>query len=112
MSNTPESEFDLELHFLPAWATQPAKPNRYAQYEGGADRGGDHRKERRDRPPRRTQAQPARGPFPSQDRPRMDRSGPPRRDHKDRGRERPGPPAPPLPEVNVAFVPDDAGVDS
>jgi hypothetical protein len=111
MSNTPESEFDLELHFLPAWATQPAKPNRYAQYEGGADRGGDHRKERRDRPPRRMQAQPARGPsIPGSAADGPIRAAPAR--SQDRGRERPGPPAPPLPEVNVAFVPDDAGVDS
>lgn len=42
----------------------------------------------------------------------MDRSRPARSDRQDRGRDRPAAPPPPLPEVNVTFVPDDAGVDS
>ena len=124
MSTSPESEFDLELHFLPAWAQQPAQPNRYAKFAGEPERDDDRRRDRPDRPqgrrdrpagrqpgPRDPQGEGRRAPFPrtgGDQRGRDDRRqgpGPNRRD------QRSAPPAPLL-EINVAFKPDDKGVDS
>ena len=34
MSNTQESEFDLEKLFLPAWATDTPSVNKYANFTG------------------------------------------------------------------------------
>lgn len=126
MSKSSDQDFDLELHFLPAWAQKPAQETRYADYAGpteGRDTG-ERRERRRDRgpggprPPRRGDDRPrgrdgqrppgteAKGPRP----PRGDRrergKGPPGRD------QRPAPPPAPLPEVQASFVPDDKGVDS
>src|SRR5437763_16270997 len=78
-SKPPESELDLDLQFLPAWAQQAPDINRYAKYkgdEGGFDRKGGGRGRdggRFDRSPGRS---------PSGDRGR----GPSR----DRGPQRPG----------------------
>lgn len=126
MSKSSDQDFDLELHFLPAWAQKPAQETRYADY-GGPSEGrdtGERRERRRDRGPG--------GPRPQRrdDRPRG-RDGqrppgsaeargprPPRGDRRDRGQgprreeHRPAPPPAPLPEVQAAFVPDDKGVDS
>jgi hypothetical protein len=123
LMSTP-SDFDLELHFLPAWAKQPAQDNRYAKFEGVRERSDDRRDHRPDRPPRRP-APPAfgQGAPPAQGQPRRDGPRPPRRDDRgprrdDRGR---GPgrdqgrtfePVTPLPEINIAFIPDENGVDS
>ena len=43
----PENELglDLDLHFLPSWAQQPAKTNQFEQYTGQE---GDDRRGRRD----------------------------------------------------------------
>ena len=114
MSNTPETEFNLEQHFLPAWAKQPPKANAYAHYEGGSERRAEGRHDRRDRPPRRPGPG---GPRPAGgQRPGGDRSRPPRRDHRSgadrRHDERPAPPAVPLPEINVSFMSEEHGVDS
>ncbi len=124
MSTTPESDLDLELHFLPAWAKESPAANRFENYRGGsdrpADRGdrGDRTFNRRDRPPSRPPpGMPGRGPAEG----RRDAPGrgprPPRRDGPDRRPERrdmdrSAPPPPPLPEVLIAFIPDDHGVDS
>jgi hypothetical protein len=123
MSTSSETDFDLDLHFLPAWAQKPAEQNQYAEYRGG-DRA-PAREERRDRPPRRRDQPQNRGPRPDRPggpRPGERRGGPdqrregPQRGFRDRGpqrdRERQAPPPPPLPEVNCAFVPDDKGVES
>jgi len=120
MSTTPDADFSLELHFLPAWAKESPKANKFENYRGGPDRSGDRdfdRKfTRRDRPPRRPQGGPARGPSDNRgDAPRGPRpprrEGPGRRpDRRDQGRPAPAPP--PLPDVQVAFIPDDNGVDS
>src|SRR6185436_9126684 len=133
MSTTPESDLDLELHFLPAWAKESPSANRFENYRGGGparetDRG-DRKFNRRDRPPNRPPpGMPARTPTDV----RRDGPGrgprPPRRDgpqgqgqgqgqgrRPDRDRrdmQRSAPPPPPLPEVLVAFIPDDHGVDS
>src|SRR6185503_21286575 len=124
MSNTPESDLDLELHFLPAWAKESPATNRFENYRGAPPReaGRDDRRERkfprRDRPG----GPPGRpgGDFQRPAGPRGQRP-PPRRDAKDRRPDRSdrrdwdrdrAPAPPPLPEVQVAFIPDDHGVDS
>ncbi len=133
MSTTPETDFDLEKLFLPAWAQESPSVNRYAKYAGDDrperrfdDRPGGHRPPRRDgpRPGGRDHGRPPQG----------DRAGGPRRDGErpqrppgpggapgglrrdDRGErrdreERREPPAP-LVEINVSLMPDDKGVDS
>src|SRR6267143_1288885 len=125
MSTSPEAEFDLDLHFLPAWARKP--PNEYSQYAGHAGRADDKREARGDRPPRRRDQPPGRGPrrdLPSHGpRPAEARGrafG--ERRQPQRGGARPGeqrgdfnrkaPPPAPLPEINCAFIPDDRGVES
>lgn len=136
MSNQPENDlFNLDNLFAPAWAKEPTEANRYAKYEGRDESTDDRRERRGGRPgfggPRREGGpRPARGPGgpggggggrfggPRPGGPGGERRGGrpgfggPRRD--DRGpaperRERPEPQ--PLPEVNVALVPDGGGVD-
>ncbi len=118
MSSSTETEIDLELHFLPAWAQVSPDRNRYAEHSGD-----DERRDRRqdDRQGRR----PNRGESAGRDQtrgPRDDRSRPPRREggpsprsgksgfRREEPRERREPP--PLPEINVTLLPDDKGVDS
>ena len=119
MSSSPETDFDLELHFLPAWAQKPAQENRYAEYRGEPAREGG-RERRGDRGPRdrrRNEGGP-RGPRPGgpQGREGFRGKGPPRDRRDDRGRgqqeERPSAPPTPLPELQVNLIPDDKGVDS
>ena len=123
MSINPETDLDLEKLFLPAWAQGTSDTNRYAKFtgnEGAGRRDSGPRDDRRGpRPPRREggerrdsgrgprrdgQGQGARPP----------RAGGPRRDdrrdfgRRDESREQ----APPLPEINVALVPDERGVES
>ena len=128
MSTPSEAEFDLEKLFLPAWAKEGADVNRYAKFEGERERGGDRRRDgggrgdRRDGPPRRPDGPQNRGPAPggrpSFGRPPAGGPGrgprPPQRDAGGRGPvRREAPPAPiPLPAINVAFVPEEHGVDS
>ena len=121
MSNTPEFELDLDLHFLPAWAQQSPNVNRYAKFEGEPDRGprrGGDRFEQRgprgpggprpDRPRRPDGDRGQRGPGG----PHRDGGGGPSRfggpDRREERRE----PAPQLPEVDVTFLPEDKGVES
>jgi hypothetical protein len=126
MSTTPETDLNLDLHFLPAWAKGPADQNQYANYVGRPER-----EDRRDRkgPPRGFERPRDRGPRrPGGDRPQGaggrppqargegDRSARPRQ--PGRGREGRGfpdrklPPPQPLVEVNCSFIPDDRGVES
>src|SRR5438093_1438708 len=131
MSKSSDQDIDLELHFLPAWAQKPSQETSYGDYRGPAEsRGGDEgrRERRRDRGPGgpRPQRHPGDRPGPRDgQRPpgsaeargprREQRGGPDRRDHGkgDRGAERrTAPPPAPLPDVQVAFTPDDKGVDS
>src|SRR6267143_2120745 len=125
MSTSPEAEFDLDLHFLPAWARKPQ--NEYSQYIGHAQRGDDKREIRGDRPPRRRDQLPGRGPRrdgPSHgprpaeargrgfgERRQPQRGGPRRGEQRDEFSRKAPPPAP-LPEINCAFIPDDRGVES
>ena len=113
MSTSPDTDFDLELHFLPAWAKKAPDENRYQDYAGETARPERDRERgpRRDRGPRRNQPRSR-----IDDRPlgkASDRGQRPRRDERGRrAPERDRPPVLPLPEVTVAFVPDDRGVES
>lgn len=119
MSTAPDSNFDLDLHFLPAWAQQPPAANKFADFEGEPEGRFDRRRPNRD-----------------QDRPRRDRG--PRRDGAGEGgrpgrREnaaggrgpegwRPGKgrfvererrePVMVLPEIEVTIVPEEKGVEA
>ena len=111
MSKSLETDLDFDLEFLPAWAQKSDDPNRYANYAGEAPPS-DHR--RQDRGPRRPQPRERGKPGPPSKAP--DRGPSARRpDDRRRAEERPRrdfAPPPPLPELNVAFKPDDKGVDS
>jgi hypothetical protein len=130
MSTLPDSEFDLDKLFLPAWAQEPSA-SKYAKYEGETerpDRRGD-RDRRGPRPPRRDGPPGGRR---DDNRPRGDRRGPPGpgggapRPEGERGRPFGGPrpefrrgdprdrrpPPPPLPEIDLSLRPDDKGVES
>lgn len=127
-----ETELNLDLAFLPAWAQESPQINRYANYEGEREgrRGGYGKGSHQDRP--------FGGPRPNRDRPREDRPGgfrpPPREgqrggprdDRGPRGREgrfdkggprfnRPQfekrPELPPI-GVEINLVPEAHGVDS
>ncbi len=130
MSTTPESDLDLDLHFLPAWARQSPDVNRYANYqgdEGGRGRGGwgrrDRGPDRGGRPPhpgggREGRGGPGRGerpPGPRREGSGFDRQGrgPRRAFPGGRGRPEPVREAPePLPEVGVTLTPEALGVES
>jgi hypothetical protein len=130
MSTTPETDFSLELHFLPAWAKESPAANKFENFRGAPERSRDGDRDRkftrRDRPPRRPMSGPGgpgatSGPGRGPGGPRGDRDQrgprPPRRDGPGRRDDRRGPARPMapqviLPDVQVAFVPDDAGVDS
>ncbi len=132
MSTSPEADFDLEKLFLPSWAQETPSATRYAKYTGNegagrelGDRPGGRRPPRRDGP-RPEGRGPGRGPQGGQGGPqggprgpRRDGGGPPRAGggprRDDRGfqqrperREAPLP----LPEITIALMPDDKGVDS
>lgn len=114
MSTSPETEFDLEKLFLPAWAQDSAKTNRYADF-AGEERGERRRDDRPGRlpPPRRDgprEGGPRGGRGPRFD--RSDRRGGPRgagmRQEPEVNRE----PPPPLPEINLTIGAEETGVDS
>ncbi len=120
MSTSPESELDLDLQFLPAWAQESPDVNRYAKYQGGEEtdeRRRDRRERRPGRPegPARREAGGASGRPGSADRPAREERGP--RTHpgqhrpEDRREDRREPAAPQL-EINVAFIPEEKGVES
>jgi len=129
MSTLPDSEFDLDKLFLPAWAQEPSA-SKYAKYEGETerpDRRGD-RDRRGPRPPRRDGLP---GPRRDDNRPRGERRGPPRpgggaprpegersrpfggqRPDFRRGEPRDRRPPPPLPEIDLSLRPEEKGVES
>lgn len=110
MSTAADTDFDLELHFLPAWAKKAPDQNRYEHFAGET-----RRPERDDRGPRRDRGQRrddrSRGPRDRSKGP-PSRGPRPRRDEERRGGEKARPAPPPLPDVTVAFIPDDKGVES
>ena len=111
--STSETDFDLELHFLPAWAKKAPEQNRYEHYAGEVERPQRDRGPRRDRPQRQDRRSPARkGPECARR-----EGGRPMRGQRPEGRrsgqdERQRPAPQPLLEITVAFIPDDKGVDS
>jgi hypothetical protein len=140
MSTSPETEFDLEKLFLPAWAQESPAVNRYAKHPGDDrpdrrfdDRRGGGRPQGRGGPGAgggrggQGQGRPGGGFGGGQGRPSGPRregdrgqggrgpGGPGRREDRggrrdDRGERREAPQ--PLPELNVSLVPDDKGVES
>ena len=130
MSTLPESEFDLDKLFLPAWAQEPSA-SKYAKYEGETEPY-DRRRDRDRRGPRPPRRDGPPGPRRDDRRPRGDRRGPPRfggaapRPEGERGRPTEGqrpdfrrgdprerrPPPLPLPEIDLSLRPDDKGVES
>ena len=125
MSNAIDLGLDLDNLFQPAWAQGKSEANKFEKFTGTegvrperrfSDRPGERRGPRRDggaggaggggerrggdgRPPRA-----GGGKF-------GDRGGGPRRDdRRDERRERPEPQAP-LPDLNVAFIPEEKGVE-
>ncbi len=115
MSNSSETDFDLELHFLPAWAQKPAQENRYAEYRGEGEGRPERRGDRGPRDRRRDDQRPRRPQGAGPRRPEGPRgSKGPRHDDRRRAPQpdRPKEPPIPLPEIQVNLVPDDKGVDS
>ncbi len=129
MSTLPDSDFDLEKLFLPAWAQEEPSSAKYAKYEGEVERPDRREGRRGPRPPRRDglpggrregpRREPRRGPAgPGQDRRPAGRQGgaPGERGRgpqgrREQARERREPP-PPLPEINLSLVPEGKGVES
>jgi hypothetical protein len=119
MSNIADMGLDLENLFQPAWAQGKSEANRFEKFTGdeGARperrRGepGDRRGPRREggggeRRGGEGRPQRAGGGGKFGDRP----GGPRREDRRDDRRERSEPPVP-LPELNVAFIPEEKGVE-
>src|SRR5258708_29710368 len=127
MSDSPQ---DFDLKFLPDWLKEAPAPNRYAHFEGEAERPRRERDERRgpprgDRPPERRRPEERRGPRPPGgerprgprpdrppgDRPQRDerRGGgkrPQDRDRRDEARAPREAPAPAPAELRVEFLPE------
>ena len=119
MSSISDLDLDLEHLFQPAWVQEKPEGNRYEKFAGEPAGREDRRREgRRGDRDRRPPAGESRERRPGR---RQDagapgkgfgdrKRGPGRRDER-RERERAEPPAP-LPELAVAFIPDEKGVDS
>jgi hypothetical protein len=121
MSNVSDLDLNLESLFQPAWAQGKSEVNRFEKFTGNegvkpersfSGKPGERRAPRRDGPGGGGERRggPPRGggsKFGGGDRQGGFRGGD-RRD--DRREERPAPPAP-LPELNVAFIPEERGVE-
>ncbi|HOP98010.1 MAG TPA: hypothetical protein PLH97_02850 [Verrucomicrobiota bacterium] len=115
MSTLPENELDLEKLFLPAWAQEPPSAKSYAHYEGDTQPG-ERRGDRGPRRARRREGAPG-GPGRKQQGRRPPRGEGGEGRAGERGRrtarfEQRREPPPPLPELNVAFAPEEKGVES
>ena len=125
MSNVSDLDLNLENLFQPAWAQGKTESNRFEKFTGNegvkperqfSSKPGERRAPRRDGPGgggggerRGGFGGPPRGgssKFGGGDRKGGFRGG----DQRDDRRERPEPPAP-LPELNVAFIPEERGVE-
>jgi hypothetical protein len=115
------SEFDLNLEnlFQPAWAQGKSEANKFAKFTGNegvkpersySSKPGERRAPRRDGPGSgsagRDRGGSSRGGSKFGDRKGSFRGG----DRRDEPRERPAPPLP-LPDLNVAFIPEERGVE-
>ncbi len=128
MSESIDSDLNLDLHFLPSWAKAPSNRNLYADFQGGGEERGDRRRD--DRPGRRREGPQSRdrqGPRPEGGprRPEFRRPDGPRGEGRPQGDRRPQgegrfdrgsqgrpPQQEMLPEVNINFRPEEKGVDS
>ncbi|MBM3848408.1 MAG: hypothetical protein FJ405_19250, partial [Verrucomicrobia bacterium] len=141
MSNTPDNDLNLDLHFLPKWAQQSPDINRYSHFTG--EEGANERRFRRgDRGPDRGGPQapgsrpPRSGPRPEGRRPDGPRpegarregggfgrphggasggrpGGGRRDDFRGRGPDRRNEPILPPPlELNATILPDEKGIES
>jgi hypothetical protein len=117
MSTASDLDLNLENLFQPAWAQEKTGSNRFEKFtgnEGGrperpfSGKPGERRAPRRDAAGGERRGGPSRGDSRSGDRKGGDFRDAGRRD--DRREERPAPPAP-LPELNVAFIPEERGVE-
>jgi hypothetical protein len=112
MSNIADMGLDLENLFQPSWARDKSEANRFDKFTGDEGVRPERRRgeggDRRDRGPRRAgEGRPPRaGGSKFGDR----KGGPRRDDRRDDRRERPEPPEP-LPELNIAFIPEEKGVE-
>jgi len=119
MSNVSDLDLNLENLFQPAWAQGKTEANKFAKFTGNegvkpersfSGKPGERRAPRRDGPGGGGFGGPPRGggsKFGGGDRKGGFRGG----DRRDEPRrERPAPPAP-LPELNVAFIPEERGVE-
>jgi len=118
MSEPPETEFDLEKLFLPAWAQESPATNKYAGYAGEDRRDSrfdDRSGHRPGRGPSRPGEQRPRGPRPPERGREGGGRGGPREDRRDQGprpeRRESAPPAP-LPQLTATILPDEKGLDS
>jgi hypothetical protein len=122
MSNITDLGLDLDSLFQPAWAQGKAQPNKFEKFTGNegvkpersfSGKPGERRAPRRDGANGgfggggERRGGPPRGGSKFGDRKGGFRGGNDRRDDR---RERPEPPAP-LPEFNVAFIPEERGVE-
>ncbi len=116
-----DNELDLEKLFLPAWAQETPSTQRFAKYTGneGAPRGREGRFDGGDRPRRReggggggSSQSRGGGDRPRGQRPGGQRSGGPRRDSFEPRREERFQAPAPLPEINIAVLPEEHGADS
>jgi len=125
MSTVPDLDLDLETLFQPAWTQAKTESNRFEKFTGNeglkperrfSDKPGERRGPRRDGPggggERRGGDRPPRSGGSSSGGSRFGGKGNfDRRDDR-RGDRRELAPAPaPLPEINVAFLPDEKGVE-
>jgi hypothetical protein len=129
MSNASDLDLDLETLFQPAWAQGKAEANKFEKFTGNEGvkperRFNDKPGERRGRQDAASQ-QRREGGFGGGERrggegrpPRAggggrfgDRRGGPRRDDRRDERREPLEPPAPLPELNVAFIPEEKGVE-
>jgi hypothetical protein len=121
MSTASELDLNLENLFQPAWAQGKSESNKFAKFTGNegvkpersfSGKPGERRAPRRDGPgggsAGRDRGGPSRGgsKFGGGDRKGGFRGD----DRRDEPRERPAPPMP-LPEFNVAFIPEERGVE-
>jgi hypothetical protein len=117
MSNNADNSFDLDLHFLPAWAQESATVNPYANFDGASnDSGGRRRSNRPDRPPGR-RGGPERGGRPPMSS-RGDQDARPRGRFEGGGYGRfrdpgyaPRPEVPP-PDIDVFIQPESKGAEA
>jgi hypothetical protein len=116
MSTASELELNLENLFQPAWAQGKDESNKFAKFTGNegvkpersfSSKPGERRAPRRDAGGGERHGGSSRGGSKFGG---GDRQGNFRGDRRDEQRERPAPPAP-LPDLNVAFVPEERGVE-